>query len=316
MLVVQSETVVEDVSAVEEWLVDQIGSEAVAALLAPALVVVAILLVAFLIHLAIRRLINRAVEAAKVPDGTLKALRVKTGRHIAEERFARRVQRFDALGSVGRSAAGVVIWGIAIMIALSATGLPIGPLIASAGIVGVAIGFGAQDLVKDIISGAFMLVEDQYGVGDIIDVGEAIGVVEDIGLRSTEIRGLDGTLWHVPNGEIRRVGNMSQEFSRILLDIGIAYGADIDHALEVIEQTMVEFAAREEEAPLFLADPEIYGVESLGDSAVTIRVVADIMPGEQWMMQRRLRREIKYALDEAGIEIPFPQHTVWMRQEE
>jgi len=304
-----------DTSAVEDWLADVLGSETLAAIIEPVLVVLVVLVVAFIVNLAIRRLINRAVNSAKYPDGTLNALRRRTGHDMAEERVARRIQRFDALGSVGRSAASVFIWGIAIMVALSAAGVPIGPLLASAGVAGIALGFGAQDLVKDILSGAFMLIEDQYGVGDIIDVGEAVGVVEEIGLRSTEIRGLDGTLWHVPNGEIRRVGNKSQEFSRLVLDIGVAYGADIDETIEVIGSTMTAFAQEEDVAPLILEPPEVWGVESLGDSSVVIRVVASVMPGEQWVLQRRARRAIKYALDEAGIEIPFPQHTVWTRQE-
>src|SRR5690606_1001688 len=150
ILLVQSDRVVEDVGALEEWLLEQLGNETIAALLAPTIIVAAIFVVAFIVHLLARRGINRAVEAGKHPDG-LRILRAKDDRPV-DERLARRVQRFDALGSVGRSAAGVIIWGIAIMVALSAIGLPIGPLLASAGIAGVALGFGAQHLVRDIIA--------------------------------------------------------------------------------------------------------------------------------------------------------------------
>src|SRR5690606_23478493 len=154
--------------------------------------------------------------------------------------------RLVALGTVFSSVVGFVVWTIAVVTILGSTfGVNVGPLIAGAGILGVALGFGAQDLVKDVLSGMFMLVEDQYGGGDVIDVGEATGIVEGLGLRTTRIRDVTGTLWHVPNGEINRVGNMSQQWSRALLDIGVGYTANVDEAAAVIKGVADDMAAEE-----------------------------------------------------------------------
>jgi len=228
----------------------------------------------------------------------------------------RKQQRVDALGEIAESTVSVVVWLIALLTVLGTTfGVDITPLLAGAGILGLAIGFGAQDLVKDVISGVFMLVEDQYGLGDVIDAGEAVGVVEGIGLRSTRIRDVTGTLWHLPNGEIRRIGNMSQEWSRALLDIGVAYGSDVDEAAAVIKDVADEMSHEDTYSDVFLGSPEIWGVESLSADSVEIRLVIKTKPGEQWAISRELRRRIKLALDRARIEIPFPQRTVWLRHE-
>ncbi|MGA7270717.1 MAG: mechanosensitive ion channel family protein [Acidimicrobiia bacterium] len=230
---------------------------------------------------------------------------------------ARRAQRMETLGTIFSSAIGLVVWTVVIVTILASTfGVNVGPLLAGAGIVGVALGFGAQDLVKDFLSGFFMLVEDQFGVGDVVDVGDATGVVEGLGLRSTRLRDVFGTLWHVPNGEIRRVGNMSQEWSRALLDIGVAYGSDIDQAAQVIKDVADTMAHEDAYQSLFLADPEIWGVQDLGPDSVDIRLVIQTKPGEQWAISRELRRRIKLAFDNAGIEIPFPQRSVWVREPE
>lgn len=228
----------------------------------------------------------------------------------------RRAQRLEAVAAVLRSAIAVVVWTVAVFTILGTTfGVNIGPLLAGAGIAGVAIGFGAQDLVKDVISGLFMLAEDQYGVGDIVNVGEATGVVEGLGLRTTRIRDINGTLWHVPNGEIRRVGNMSQQWARAVLDIGVAYGTDLDRAAAVIKEVADQMAGEEGYRSVFLEEPEILGVEALGADSVVIRLAAKTSPGQQWAVSRELRRRIKIALDSAGIEIPFPQRTLWIKQD-
>src|SRR5690606_37796789 len=145
-------------------------------------------------------------------------------------------QRVEALAMVLRSVASFVIWLVAAFLILSELGVNLGPLLAGAGIVGVALGFGSPTLVRDFLSGIFILVEDQFGVGDVVDVGEASGVVEAVSLRPTRLRSVDGTVWHVPNGEIRRVGNMSQHWSRALLDVQVAYQTDIEHAKRVIKR--------------------------------------------------------------------------------
>jgi hypothetical protein len=157
-----------------------------------------------------------------------------------------------------------------------------GPILASAGIIGVALGFGAQNLVRDYLNGIFMILEDQYGVGDAIDVGEASGIVESVGLRTTRLRNVDGTVWHVRNGEIVRVGNMSQGWSRALLDVSVAYGTDVDHAQEVIKRTADEVAAGEEVGRFVLDEPELWGVEGLGVDGIDIRLVVKTAPLEQW----------------------------------
>lgn len=299
-----------------DWLVElfDVDAESLTAgvlgsVIEPLLQVVLILVIAFLVVRLLKRGIRRVVARSKID---------RPGLDFGDlpPPSTRKMQRVDALGAVGQSAVGVIIWVIAILTILGSTfGINISPLLAGAGVLGLAIGFGAQHLVNDIISGVFVLLEDQYGVGDVIDAGEAVGVVEGIGLRSTRVRDVTGTLWHVPNGEIRRVGNMSQEWSRALLDIGVAYGTDLDQAAEVIQQVADDMYTEETYRGLFLSEPEIWGIESLSADSVDIRLVIKTKPGEQWAIARELRRRIKLALDQAHIEIPFPQRTVWIRRD-
>ncbi|MFT7647359.1 MAG: small-conductance mechanosensitive channel [Candidatus Poriferisodalaceae bacterium] len=231
------------------------------------------------------------------------------------ERAERSKQRARTLGVIAKSTASIAIVTIAILMVLGELNINLAPLIAGAGIIGVAIGFGAQSLVKDILSGIFMLIEDQYGVGDVIDVGEAIGSVEEVGLRTTRIRSVDGTLWHVPNGEIRRVGNMSQLWAKAVLDVEVAYDTDLDLAMKVIKDAADAIWHANEEHLTILEEPQVQGVQNFGADAVAIRVVIKTEPAEQWDVARLLRRRLKDAFDAAGIEIPFPQRTVWLRTE-
>lgn len=289
-----------------------------AAVVDPALEIAVVLVVAYVLSRVGNRLVDRALGRMQEPQeevvlGRLRGGRLREGRTPPVTK--RRVQRANALAGLARSLLNLLIWGTALLMVLGTLGINLAPLIASAGILGIAIGFGAQDLVKDFLSGAFMLVEDQYGVGDVIDVGDAVGVVESIGLRSTEVRSVDGTLWHVPHGVIARVGNKSQEFSRVLLDIAVSYEADVDQASETILDAAREVASEEPWDALVLEEPEIWGVEHLGESGVSIRLVIKITPGEQWPMARALRQRIKEYLDEAQIRIPFPQRTVWRGEE-
>jgi small-conductance mechanosensitive channel len=264
----------------------------------------------------LRRLARRLVDRAKEdhPIGPIGAELSLGGRGPVS---TRRRQRLDALGAVTDSIISIVVWTAAFFTILGTTfGVNLGPFIAGAGILGVALGFGAQDLVKDFVSGVFMLAEDQFGVGDVVDVGEATGVVERVSLRTTRLRDVTGTLWHVPNGEIRRVGNMSQEWSRALLDIGVAYDTDIDHAIAVIREVAEGMAADAAFEDQFLDTPEVWGVEDLAADGILIRLVIKTVPGEQWKVARELRHRLKQAFDEAEIEIPFPQRTVWMRTDD
>ena len=282
----------------------------------PGLTVVLVLIIGLVLSALARRSIRVLVERMKRPEGLVGANRF--GERDEEDRIAqlRREQRADALGGLAGSISKVVIWFLVITVALAQIGIELGPLIAGAGIAGVAIGFGAQDLVKDFLSGVFMLIEDQYGIGDIIDVGEAAGVVEGISLRSTRLRAVDGTLWHVPNGEIRRVGNMSQGWARALVDVSVAYATDVDAASEVILSVATDMAEEEEYREVFLETPEVWGVEALADSSIDIRLVIKTEPGKQWAIARELRRRIKNAFDAAEVEIPFPQQVVWLRTEQ
>ncbi len=316
----------EDPSFVCEQILERTDNETLAQIadwaVAKPLAIVFVFIVAWLVNRFVRRAIRRFVEHSKDEDfqRQMARLRRRTGMALLDTgpiQSLRRVQRAEAIGAVLRSIATFVIYTLAAFIALGELGVELGPLIAGAGIVGIALGFGAQNLVKDFLSGIFMLVEDQYGVGDIIDVGDAIGVVEGVSLRSTRIRGLDGTLWHVPNGNITRIGNMSQEWARALIDVEVAYGSDLNQAKQVIKR-VADSMWQEDEVwgPVIMEEPEIWGVETLGASGVAVRLVLKVKPGEQWMLSREIRGRIKLALDEAGVEIPFPQRTVWHRYED
>jgi small-conductance mechanosensitive channel len=262
-----------------------------------------------LVHRGIARVVNRAVTRPAVPEALRQRLVDMTPAAAAE----RRRQRAETIGSVLRSTSSIVIFGVAFATVLSELGVDLGPVLASAGILGVALGFGAQNLVKDYLNGIFMILEDQYGVGDAVDVGEASGIVEAVGLRTTRLRSVDGTVWHVRNGEILRIGNMSQGWSRALLDVSVAYGTDIDHAENVIERVAREAREGETVGEFILDEPEIWGVERLGADGVDIRLVLKTAPLEQWKVARELRHRLKEAFDQEGIEIPFPQRSLWLR---
>jgi small conductance mechanosensitive channel len=217
---------------------------------------------------------------------------------------ARRTQRAETIGAVVRSIVTITIWSIAVLTVLEILGINLGPLIAGAGIAGVALGFGAQSLVKDFLSGMFMLMEDQYGVGDVIDTGVATGTVEGVSLRTTRLRDVDGVVWHVPNGTILRIGNKSQQWARAVVDVPVTFQADTTAATEVIRTVTDEVWHDPEFASIILAEPSVLGVESLAPGRVVIRVVVRTRPQEQWRVERELRVRIKAALDEAGIALP------------
>jgi small conductance mechanosensitive channel len=233
----------------------------------------------------------------------------------ASVRDPRSVARAQSMSAVLTSTTVVAIWTIALVTMLGIVGVELGPLIAGAGIAGVALGFGAQALVKDCIAGFFMLVEDQYGIGDVVDLGEAVGTVEEVSLRTTVLRGPDGTLWHVPNGVVERVGNQSQLWSVAILDVDVAYDTDVARARELLAGAAGDVCRRDDVADLVLEEPQVLGVEALGVDGVTLRLTVKVAPGTQWRMQRLLREHIKAVFDEASVEMPFPQRTVWMRDE-
>ena len=293
----------------------------VSAVVEPLLIILTILLVATIVLRVVGRALRRVVERAKeprvrLPVGFLSSAATEDGEDAEEARVrqARREQRAEALGTLAISVVRVLIWGFAILTALGTVGVNLAPLIAGAGVLGVAIGFGAQDIVKDFLSGVIMLVEDQFGVGDVIDAGAATGVVEEVSLRTTRIRDVNGTVWHVPNGSISRVGNLTQGWSRMIVDVDVAYETDVDQAIEFLTEVLRRFEEREDVQERLLGEPmEVWGVNDLGDSSVAIRVVARTVPGQQWALGRLFRQVVKRELDAAGIEIPYPQRTVWHR---
>ena len=278
--------------------------------------IVLIVVVAAIVNRLARRGVRRGL--AKLGHGGLRErLAPGRGRSIladTDEITPRSAQRVQALSTVLRSVVSFAIWTLATFMVLGAVGIDLGPLIAGAGILGVAIGFGSQSLVKDFLAGIFILVEDQFGVGDTVDLGEAVGVVEVVSLRTTRLRSVDGTVWHVPNGEIQRVGNKSQHWSRALLDIQVAYTTDLDEARSVIKQVADDVWQAEPEN--ILEEPELWGVENLGAHGIDIRLVVKTRPSKQWEISRLIRERIKAAFDDRGLEIPFPQQTVWMRTED
>jgi small conductance mechanosensitive channel len=224
-------------------------------------------------------------------------------------------KREDTLISVFGGAFSVVLYLAVGMMVLSEFGVNIGPLIAGAGVAGVAVGFGAQYLVRDIITGLFIIMENQYRVGDVICLDGTCGQVETINLRMTVLRDADGTVHCIPNGEIKKTSNLSKDFSRVNLDVGVGYDADIEKVIETVNRTGAELAADPAFKEMIRKPPTFLRVNNFLDSAVEIRISAEVMPLKQWDVAGELRKRIKLAFDEAGIEIPFPQRVVHTRGE-
>jgi moderate conductance mechanosensitive channel len=283
----------------EEWWVDVLLDNPVK--------LVILFLLAVLTRYLLHRLIDHGVAraaAAEPPDrllGSRRAARVVLGGSgVYSER---RALRATTLGSLLKSIVTAVIGVIAVVMALEILGYPIGPLLASAGILGVALGFGAQNLVKDFINGVFMLLEDQYGVGDVIDMGHASGTVEGVGLRVTRMRAIDGTVWYVRNGEVVRVGNSSHGWARVVLDVPVAYGEDSERARALIEQVAAELAADPAWSEHVIEEPEVWGVEDVQANAYVLRVVVKTEPLQQWPLARELRERIMRTFTAEGVPI-------------
>ena len=271
----------------------------------------------WLLHRLIDRVVSRA-EVGVLPD---RVSRMSLGRSRAKESpiggdvlvSTRRVQRAKTMGSLLKSIiTGVVLAVIGTMM-LSELGVNIAPIIASAGIIGLALGFGAQSLVKDFLSGIFMIFEDQYGVGDVVDLGEASGTVEAVSLRVTRLRDVNGTVWYVRNGEILRVGNMSQNWARTVLDVSVAYHEDLAKVRRVLQEIAHDLWEDDDFKGQVIEEPEVWGVEALTPDGVTVRVTLKTAPMEQWAVAREMRQRIKARFDHEGIEIPFAQRVVWHR---
>ncbi len=275
-------------------------------LVAKPITIILILVVAAIIRSLARRLIDRLTRATgnKMP-ALLRPLRERAPQALGQLVSERRAQRAKTIGSVFKSITSVLVFGIAFMMILAELGVNLAPVLASAGILGVAVGFGAQNLVKDFLSGVFMMLEDQYGVGDVVDVGEASGTVEAVGLRITTMRDLNGTVWYVRNGEILRVGNSSQGFAVAVVDVPIGYGADVGQATDILGQVVTDASETEPVSDDVLAPPEVLGVERVSAvEGITLRVTLKVRPGRQWAVQRTLRGRIMAAFEDAGIQGP------------
>jgi small conductance mechanosensitive channel len=220
-------------------------------------------------------------------------------------------KRIDTLVNILKSVLRVVIWGIFIMILLKKFGVDIGPILAGAGIIGLAVGFGAQELVRDFISGFFILLENQIRVGDVAIINGTGGLVEKIELRTTTLRDFSGTTHIFQNGKINTISNMTKEWSAVVFDIGVAYKEDTDQVTEIMKQVGNELANDPDFKDLIINPLEIFGVDKFADSAVIIKARLKTKPLQQWGVGREYRRRLKKAFDKNDIEIPFPHTTVY-----
>lgn len=226
--------------------------------------------------------------------------------------MSEREKQAATLGKVIRNGLRAVVWGVALLMILLELGIEIGPILASVGVIGLAVGFGAQSLVKDFLAGMFVLIENQYNVGDVVQVAGVAGQVSKITLRTTVLRDIEGKVHVIPNGQIAVVSNLTRQWSRAVLDIGVAYKEDVDKVIAIMRDVGNELAADPKFAPLINQPPEIPGVQEFGDSAVMIRIMFTTKPIKQWDVAREFRRRLKKAFDANGIEIPFPHRTVYL----
>lgn len=220
-------------------------------------------------------------------------------------------KRAATLSSILRKTIVIIIWLLAVVMALKESGFDIGPILAGAGVVGLAVGFGAQNLVRDLFAGVFILLENQVRVNDVAIINGTGGLVEQINLRTIVLRGQDGTVHIFPNGTITTLSNMTHEYSYYVFSIGVAYKEDTDHVVEVLEQIGDEMIRDEKYKPLILAPLEVLGVDQFGDSAVMIKARFKTVPVQQWTVGREMNRRIKKKFDEVGIEMPFPHRSIY-----
>ena len=261
---------------------------------------VRILAIVLIIFIALR-ILERLLEPA---------IRSTVTRQMRNDPEIEIEQRIDTLTHVIYRTASVIAVFAGMITILPEFGINASALLAGAGLIGLAVGFGAQSLVKDVIAGLFILIENQYGKGDVVTIAGVGGTVEDVNLRRTLIRDLDGTQHSIPNGEIVVASNKTQVFSRVNEVIGVSYGDDLEQVFNVINKVSEEMAAEPEWSEAIISAPKVWGVDGFGDSSVDIRVVGDTQPGQQWAVAREFRLRIKLAFDAEGIEIPYPHRTL------
>jgi moderate conductance mechanosensitive channel len=279
-------------------------------LLGKPLTILGLVLLAMIVRWFVHRAIDRFVRSAE--DGILpqRISKLSVGGVSLGEAFSlddpgttRRVQRAQTLGSLLKSIASGVIFGIVFVMILSELGVDIAPILASAGILGIALGFGAQSLVKDFLAGIFMIFEDQFGVGDSIDLATVSGTVEAVTLRITRLRDVNGTVWYIRNGEILRVGNQSQNWARTVLDIPVAPATDLTQVRAALQEVAHELWIDEDFTGVVLEEPEVWGVQALTAEAMTVRVTLKTAPLSQWRVAREMRERIKARFDRESIEL-------------
>lgn len=290
-----------DITGVD-WLAD--GADALIAKPAKILLIV---LVAFTVRALAGRAIRRIARGnadGRAPS-VLRPLRERAalGTLLTPSplQSERRRQRAETIGAILRSVTSFTVFTLAFILILGELGINLTPIIASAGIAGVALGFGAQNLVKDFLSGIFMILEDQYGVGDVIDAGPASGTVEDVGLRTTRLRDVHGTVWYVRNGEILRIGNKSQGYAQAVLDVPFPVATDVDRAGRVVKEVADTLWRDEQWAEMIIEEPKMLGVEQFTAEGVQLRLTAKTRPGAQWQVSRELRQRLKERLDREGL---------------
>ena len=277
-------------------------------LVGPTLTIVATLVGAvvlrWVLHRAIDRVVTDALARAAAHDNQTphRGSRVLSQATGLDE--ARKTQRAATMGAILKSTATFAIFAVALLTVMATLGVPLAPLLASAGVGGIALAFGAQSLVKDVLAGIFMIIEDQYGVGDVIDTGEATGTVEDVTLRITRVRDASGVVWYVRNGGIVRIGNQTQGWSTAVADIQVGYNENLDTILALIRTVVHEMNDDPQWAAALLEEPVVAGVESIAGGVVTIRITAKCAPNESFPVSRELRSRVKTALDAAGVRAP------------
>lgn len=295
---------------VYDWFgLDWLAANADALIKTPAkilLIVALAVTLRLLAHRAIRRLTDRTASGAMPTILRQRRTRPAPQADAVEHATARRTQRAEAIGSVLRSFSSLVILGIGVVLVLGEIGVNLAPILASAGVVGVALGFGAQNLVKDFIAGIGIILEDQYGVGDVVDLGEASGTVEAVGLRITRLRDVNGVVWYVRNGEVLRVGNKSQGFAQVVIDMPVAHDTDLERCRAVMQEVADEMYAEDEWGAVLLAEPESLGVEQITAEGVFLRLVVRSTNVDQWRIGRELRMRLKERFVAEGFRTPVP----------
>lgn len=259
-----------------------------------------ILIIAYIVQKVARKGIGQTLRLATV-----------RAKGEAKEEFQ---QRIDTIATVFSATVGAAIWAVTAFIILSELGINIAPLLTGAGIAGLALGFGAQNLVRDIIAGIFILLENQYSTGDVVKIAGTSGLVEKVTLHNTILRDLDGVVHHIPNGEITVASNFTQEYSKVNLNVEVSYETDLNKAIKVINEVGDGLTKDKEFGPMIEEAPTVLRVDKLGESGIEIKIVGVTKPIKQWDVMGELRKRIKEAFDKEGIEIPYPHRVIVQSQ--